>query len=774
MSCLRSLLRFKDPKVESLYYNYYAQVKRNLLPTAIQVVLLVNLLQLLATCLHFYLLASFDATKAPVHLPSKLPAPPPPSSPNPLASLNSSLNLSEDDEHDSAYSNQVPPQQAYLSFTWKALFVPLIIQLLILAATIVLLRMVRTELLPQRRSSSSVLSATTSKKARKSNGKRRISSSSIEDEQNSTLDPSSSHNGDMRLSTGSGLSASLSLTIEIPIDKSGHQRLSQTSHSQTNTSDSNSSDEDGEQDDHDDPGLKSETSESQDEAGSERDLKRQNKFKLVKQKPSRNNNSGTTQPAIYKHDTENKTDEKEPDRAKMLVATGANNGRQQERYMRKARRYKRASKGKQSKSPSLKKLSRCKLSLPYILWICQVLQLASGLWPQQSFISFAILLLYTYTVYVIFPIRLMNCILLALGLSISQPVIDYIIFLVIDAETNQYSSPELVVSATTTASAYGPGNMTAGLPEVLGFGQQASHLNWVGLVSQRRLPASEGQLWAFMLLILGVNIVGIMSFFFYERQQRAAFLETRQSLETKLILEQESQEQERLLLSILPKHLASEIRQDLGAVVTGQFKKIYMSRHENVSILFADIVGFTAISSHCPAAELVKTLNELFARFDKLAEKYHQLRIKILGDCYYAISGAPEERPDHAVLCVHMGLSMVEAIKSVREKTRSTVDMRVGVHTGGVLAGVLGQRQWQFDVYSKDVELANKMESSGLPGRVHISNATLRFLNDEFEVSEGDGSSREEALRLANIKTYFIDRVKKPVSINLVLERPPR
>lgn len=85
-----------------------------------------------------------------------------------------------------------------------------------------------------------------------------------------------------------------------------------------------------------------------------------------------------------------------------------------------------------------------------------------------------------------------------------------------------------------------------------------------------------------MLLTLGINIIGIMSFFFYERQQRAAFLETRQSLETKLILEQESQEQERLLLSILPKHLAKEIRRDLGALATGQFKKIYMSRHENV------------------------------------------------------------------------------------------------------------------------------------------------------------------------------------------------
>ncbi|OQR70542.1 adenylate cyclase type 3-like [Tropilaelaps mercedesae] len=88
--------------------------------------------------------------------------------------------------------------------------------------------------------------------------------------------------------------------------------------------------------------------------------------------------------------------------------------------------------------------------------------------------------------------------------------------------------------------------------------------------------------------------------------------------------------------------------------------------------------------------------------------------------------------------------------------------MRVGIHTGAVLAGVLGQRQWQFDVYSKDVVLANKMESGGLPGRVHISEATLDFLDDEFEVTNADGASREEAIRLACIKTYFITRVLKP------------
>ncbi|KAG8265226.1 Adenylate cyclase type 3 [Homalodisca vitripennis] len=98
----------------------------------------------------------------------------------------------------------------------------------------------------------------------------------------------------------------------------------------------------------------------------------------------------------------------------------------------------------------------------------------------------------------------------------------------------------------------------------------------------------------------------------------------------------------------------------------------------------------------------------------------------------------------------------------VQQTTNSPVDMRVGIHTGAVLAGVLGQRQWQFDVYSKDVELANKMESSGLPGRVHISEKTLSFLNGEFEVEPALGEKREEMLRMAGIKTFFIVKTLKP------------
>lgn len=347
--------------------------------------------------------------------------------------------------------------------------------------------------------------------------------------------------------------------------------------------------------------------------------------------------------------------------------------------------------------------------IPYLVWLVQIGHVLCDFWlypvPRLPVDAVSWIILYTYSLYILLPMQISLCVTLGVLIAFLHSLIIAIL-----PATNQ-----------------------------LGY-----------------------QFGANVCLYVCTNLLGAMTYFFMERQQRKAFLETRQSLEAKLILEEESQEQERLLLSVLPKHVAAEIRQDLGAVVTGQFKKIYMCRHENVSILFADIVGFTAISSTCPAAELVRTLNELFARFDKLAEKYHQLRIKILGDCYYCISGAPVDRPDHAVLCVHMGLSMVEAIRSVREQTKSIVDMRVGVHTGGVLAGVLGQRQWQFDVYSRDVELANKMESGGLPGRVHISEKTLSYLNGEFEVMPGDGASREEAIRLAGIKTFFIVQVLKP------------
>ncbi|KAM9703155.1 adenylate cyclase type 8 isoform 2-T3 [Menidia menidia] len=262
------------------------------------------------------------------------------------------------------------------------------------------------------------------------------------------------------------------------------------------------------------------------------------------------------------------------------------------------------------------------------------------------------------------------------------------------------------------------------------------------------------------LLYLGMNTAGLFIHYLTDHAQRQVFLETRRCIEGRLKLEQENQRQERLVLSILPGFVALEMIADMSSLEDElnpqEFHKIYIHQYKNVSILFADIKGFTQLSINLSAQELVRTLNELFGRFDRLAEEHHCLRIKLLGDCYYCVSGVPEPQQAHARYCVEMGLDMISTIRLVRKQLNFEMNMRIGIHSGSVLCGVLGLQKWQFDVWSWDVGIANMLEAGGIPGRIHISRATLDCLDGTYKTEDGHGRDRNEFLRKHNIDTFLI------------------
>ncbi|XP_059486441.1 adenylate cyclase type 9 isoform X2 [Neocloeon triangulifer] len=286
------------------------------------------------------------------------------------------------------------------------------------------------------------------------------------------------------------------------------------------------------------------------------------------------------------------------------------------------------------------------------------------------------------------------------------------------------------------------------------------------------------------VLHLCIHIIGIHILVMTTVRMRGTFVKVGQSLLVRQQLENEKQLKEKMILSLMPSKVAEWLlkeghsEEDEAATVDDEngsilrkvstprssnpgdirslFRPFNMHCMDNVSILFADIVGFTRMSSNKTAEQLVSLLNDLFERFDDLCARHGCEKISTLGDCYYCVSGCPLPRPDHAICCVEMGLSMIVAIQAFDRERNEDVNMRVGVHTGTVLCGIVGTRRFKFDVWSNDVTLANRMESTGQPGKVHISEATSKYLNDMYILKEAE--------TVQDMKTYFIVSRKADLS----------
>jgi len=213
----------------------------------------------------------------------------------------------------------------------------------------------------------------------------------------------------------------------------------------------------------------------------------------------------------------------------------------------------------------------------------------------------------------------------------------------------------------------------------------------------------------------------------------------------KELVELEKEKSERLLLNILPGAIAGRLKGGEKAIANG---------HAVVSVMFADLCGFTALSRKTTPADLVSMLNSIFTAFDLIVEKYGVEKIKTIGDCYMLVGGLPTNRDDHAEAVADAAMEMVTALEKINAANATDLQMRVGIHTGPVVAGVIGKIKFTYDLWGDTVNVASRMESSGMPGRIHVSQQTAQALHGKFTL---ENRGFVECKGLGQVQTYFVN-----------------
>jgi guanylate cyclase len=219
----------------------------------------------------------------------------------------------------------------------------------------------------------------------------------------------------------------------------------------------------------------------------------------------------------------------------------------------------------------------------------------------------------------------------------------------------------------------------------------------------------------FFVLNLGTvsSIVFVLMAYFVHEKDRFLHL-----------LNLEQQRSESLLLNILPREIAAILKKE---------QRVIADQYDSASILFADMAGFTKLSAKLPPQEMVVLLNEIFGAFDTLVEKHDLEKIRTIGDNYMVAAGLPRTRTDHASALVDLAVEMQAFLHEQQEQKSSYPAFRIGINSGPVIAGVIGHKKFQYDVWGDAVNVASRMESHGLPGEIQITRSTYDLVQTHFQ-----------------------------------------
>ena len=207
--------------------------------------------------------------------------------------------------------------------------------------------------------------------------------------------------------------------------------------------------------------------------------------------------------------------------------------------------------------------------------------------------------------------------------------------------------------------------------------------------------------------------------------------------ENKQLIENLKEEQEKteyLLENILPKSIIVELKK--AKLISINAPAAIAQTIDHATVLFTDIVGFTAFSKSCAAEVVVTQLNKMFRLFDDLVDKYKVEKIKTIGDSYMLAGGVPDYQEDHAKRVANVGLEMLQKLEQFNLEENAHFQIRIGIHTGPLVAGVIGTKKYIYDIWGDTVNTASRMESTGIPGQIQVSEDAYHLLKDQFKFEE--------------------------------------